>query len=140
MQAFSLCSLLLIGVAPVVDAAFGQSKPVEHFDKDISKHFISTTKRSYVLRKAAKVDKPVVVLITRPGCGACQNLKQSLNMGSSVKALLDKELVLVVHVEGRGMEEPGKFLRTADTPLPIHGTSEGSPHFFHDESTLAWGK
>jgi len=71
-------------------------------------------------------------------------------MGSSVKALLDKELVLVVHVEGEKAEEwkspedsyvPQTYFyaQREETPLPIHGTSEGSPHFFHDESTLAWG-
>ena len=26
-----------------------------------------------------------------------------------------------------------------ETPLPIHGTSDSSPHFLHDESTLLWG-
>jgi len=26
-----------------------------------------------------------------------------------------------------------------EVPLPILGTSETSPHFFHDETTLVWG-
>ena len=26
-----------------------------------------------------------------------------------------------------------------EVPLPILGTSESSPHFFHDEATLVWG-
>jgi hypothetical protein len=116
----------------------------------VSLHFLPSSKRSYVLRKAAKAGKALMVLITRPGCGACQNLKQSVNMASGVKGLLAKGDVLVVHAEGAAAEEwmlPNQnsvpqtyfYAPGEDRPLPIHGTSDGSPHFFHDEATMLWG-
>ena len=38
--------VLCFVVTAVAEGAFGHSKPTEDFDKDISKHFLTTSKRS----------------------------------------------------------------------------------------------
>ena len=63
------------------ECAFGQHAPAEHFDAEISAHFLQSAKPSYAKRRAKKQNKPLLVLLTKQGCGACQNLKQALNNG-----------------------------------------------------------
>lgn len=102
----------------------------------------------YAKRVAAKKGRPLMVLLTKKGCGACQNLKQSVNRGAELAPLLSQ--LVVVHAENDAATEwqqPGNayapqtyfFAPGEDEPLPILGTSETSPHFFHDETTLVWG-
>jgi hypothetical protein len=132
-------ALLLVQLGGT-SAAFGQNKPAEHFDSGVSKHFLPSSKKSYAMRKATKAEKPLLVILTRQGCGACQNLKQSVNFGGEFAALLAKGDFLVVHAENQQAaewQEPGQgyapqtyfFAPGEDKPLPILGTSEGSPHF-----------
>ena len=140
--------VLLLASLSAARAAWGHGKVTEHFDEEISAHFVKSTKVSYAKRRAIKQGKPLLVLLTKRGCGACQNLKQSVNNGADVRSLLGD--FVVVHAENAAMAEwqaPGQgyapqtyfYAPGEDTPLPIQGTSEGSPHFFHDEATLVWG-
>jgi hypothetical protein len=111
---------------------FGHAKPAENFDEEVSKHFTKSNKPSYAKRRAKKQNKPLLVLLTRNGCGACQNLKQSVNRGTEVKKLLEK--FVVVHaenkhcaqwqLEGHGYAPQTMFFPPGeDNPLPIHGGS-----------------
>lgn len=144
-------SLMLLVVAShfsCVGAAWGHAKVTETFDEEVSANFVTSTKISYAKRRAVKLGRPLLVLLTKRGCGACQNLKQSVNHGKEARALLGD--FVVVHAENAAMAEwqaPGQgyapqtyfYAPGEDAPLPIQGTSEGSPHFFHDEPTLVWG-
>ena len=41
---------------------------------------------------------------------------------------------------GRGYAPQVMFYAPGETePLPIHGTAEAQPHFFHDQETVLWG-
>ena len=41
---------------------------------------------------------------------------------------------------GRGYAPQVMFYAPGETePLPIHGTAEAQPHFFHDQDTVLWG-
>jgi len=93
-------ALLLLASTAAAEWRPGQNKPAEHFDNEISKHFLGSAKRSYCLRKAKKKNLPLLVLLTRPGCGACQNLKQSVNRGTELKALAASGKLLLVLAEG----------------------------------------
>jgi len=151
LRHWSLVFTMCVTLFTAVEGAFGHAKVTQNFDKEVSAHFLGSTKRSYVLRKSATEGKPVLVLLTNPGCGACQNLKQSINMGGGVKKLLSEGRVLVVHAQGNKATDEWKemdheyvpqtyfFAPGERHPLPIHGTSETSPHFFHDDATLKWG-
>ena len=66
---------------------------------------------SYAKRRAARLGKPLLVLLTRSGCGACQNLKQSFNRGQDAVALLDK--FVVVHAQDE---------QQAQWQAPSHGS------------------
>lgn len=149
MRLLALVLLLLAVVPRAAEAAFGAAPVTEKFDGVVSASFLQSSKKSYVLRTAGKKGKPLLVLLTKSGCGACQNLKQSVNMGTELKGLL-KGGFTVVHAENAKAEEwmlPGQgympqtyfYAPGEKTPLPILGTSETSPHFFHDEATLVWG-
>jgi hypothetical protein len=129
---------------PASRTGFGQAKPAENFDEEVSKHFIKSNKPSYAKRRAKKHDKPLMVLLTRSGCGACQNLKQSVNHGTGVKQFLEK--FVVVHaennhcaqwqLEGHGYAPQTMFFPPGeDNPLPINGNNDNSPHFLHDDAT-----
>ena len=147
----SICLLTVLAqLLPSVDAAFGQAKVAEHFDKDVSASFLASSKKSYAMRVAVKKERPLMVLLTKTGCGACQNLKKSVNFGQELRTLLKDDNVLVVHAENQKAEEwmqegqsymPQTYFYAPGEvePLPILGTSETSPHFFHDEATLVWG-
>jgi thioredoxin-related protein len=74
--------LAVVCLAWPVGAAFGHNKVTESFDAEVSKHFLGSAKVSYARRKAKKQNKPLIVLLTKPGCGACQNLKQSVRLQS----------------------------------------------------------
>ena len=143
--------VLAVAAVSTCDAAWGNNPVTQNFDEQTSKHFIGSSKRSYALRKSKKLNKPIIVLLTKKGCGACQNLKQSVNMDSA-KLGLDTLLsnFVVVHAEGAEMEQwqgQGEgyapqtyfFAPGEDQPLPVLGTSKTSPHFFHDADTLKWG-
>ena len=99
----------LAAVAPEgARGAFGHAKVAEHFDAAMSKHFLSSTKKSYALRKSRKENKPLMVMLTRRGCGACQNLKQSFNLATgedTVQKLAAAGDFLVVHAEGSQGDE-----------------------------------
>ena len=64
--------------------AWGHNKVAETFDKDVAQHFLKSTRLSYAKRRALKQGKPLLVILTKRGCGACQNLKQSVNNGKDV--------------------------------------------------------
>merc|ERR1712039_456486 len=93
--------------------------------------------------------KPLMVILTRPGCGACQNLKQSVNFGSKVKERLSK--FVVVHGEGNeGLEawatkgetyfpQTYFFPPGENKPLPIQSQNDKAKYFLHDDETMAWG-
>lgn len=83
--ACALAALLFRGV----EGAFGSAKVTESFDSAFSASFLSgsVSKKSYCLRKSKKQNKPLMVIMTRTGCGACQNLKQSVNMAPLVRLL-----------------------------------------------------
>ena len=143
-------SLLLLAVltAHTANAAFGHAKVAEHFSTAIQKHFVKSSRVSYAKRRARKQGKPLLVLLTRSGCGACQNLKQSVNNGREFSGLLDK--FVVVHARDKEQaqwQRPGHgyapqtyfYAPGEDEPLPILGSSDKSPHFLHDEATLVWG-
>ena len=64
--------------------------------------------------------------------------------------LLANDDFVVVHAENAAAKEweadghgyaPQTYFYAPgeEVPLPILGTSESSPHFFHDEATLVWG-
>ena len=70
-MALLLAAAALVALAPEgARGAFGHAKVAEHFDAEISKHFLSSTKKSYALRKSRKENKPLMVMLTRRGCGA----------------------------------------------------------------------
>ena len=110
---------------------------------------LSTSRRSYAMRRARKKHKPLMVILTRAGCGACQNLKQSVNHGTALRKRLSEGGIIVVHAEGVAADEwkiaghpyvpqthfyaPGE-----DRPLPIHGRKDNQPFYLHDEQTLLW--
>ena len=84
---FGAVVLAALAVLPSPAASgFGSMKVAEHFTEDISRHFLKSTKKSYALRYSRNHEKPLVVILTRKGCGACQNLKQSVNHGTALKA------------------------------------------------------
>lgn len=148
-----VAAVVMVGLATLLggtDAAFGQNKVAEHFTKEIEQGFMKSSRKSYAMRVAAKRGKPLIVLLTKRGCGACQNLKQSVNHGSELKELLASDNFVVVHAENAAAKEweadghgyaPQTYFYAPgeEVPLPILGTSETSPHFFHDETTLVWG-
>jgi hypothetical protein len=47
-----------------------------------------------------------MVLLTKTGCGACQNLKQSVNMGSELRALLKVSYLPVTRARTRPRAYP----------------------------------
>jgi hypothetical protein len=142
---------LLLALPDGADGAFGHAPVAEFFDKDFSKFFIPSTKKSYSLRKSKKTEKPLMVIMTRAGCGACQNLKQSVNLAQgeeTIKSIADE--FIIVHAEGTQADEWQQpyqgyapqvlFYAPGETqPLPIHGTAEAQPYFFHDHDTILWG-
>ena len=50
---------LLLALPDGADGAFGHAPVAEFFDKDFSKFFIPSTKKSYSLRKSKKTEKPL---------------------------------------------------------------------------------
>ena len=151
-----ICALL----SQLGECAFGQAAPAEDFDAEISGHFLKSAKPSYAKRRAKKANKPLLVLLTKRGCGACQNLKQALNNGGKPgpggapgSATTAKSLLagfVVVHAKDAEMaawQAPGQhyapqayfYAPGEEQPLPIEGSSTKSPRFFHDEATLVWG-
>jgi len=66
------------------------------FDEDVSKHFIEIEGPEFI--EDLSLDKPVMVLVTQPWCGACKNLKRQVNSGTNVK--LELENFAVVFAEG----------------------------------------
>eukprot|EP01043_Picozoa_sp_COSAG02_P010451 COSAG02_NODE_367_length_23739_cov_16.775127_9_plen_198_part_00 len=131
--------------------AFGSTPVTEHFDEEFSSFFLKSTKKSYALRKSKKEEKPLMVVMTRAGCGACQNLKQSVKLAqgeTTIKTVASE--FLIVHAEGTNADEWQQpyqgyapqvlFYAPGETqPLPIHGTAEAQPHYFHDHDTMLWG-
>ena len=78
------------------DAAFGHNKVTEKFDTGVSAHFLLSAKVSYAKRKAKKLNKPLMVLLTKPGCGACQNLKQSVGgLAGTALRIFNKQVLMV---------------------------------------------
>lgn len=148
-----VAAVMLVGLATLLggtEGAFGQNKVAEHFTKEIAQSFLKSSRKSYAMRAAAKLGKPLIVLLTKRGCGACQNLKQSVNHGSELNDLLANDDFVVVHAQNAAAKEweadghgyaPQTYFYAPgeEVPLPILGTSESSPHFFHDEATLVWG-
>jgi thioredoxin-related protein len=123
---------------------FGRSKPAENFDDEVSKHFIESNTPSHAKESAKKQNKPLLVLLTRKGCGDCQNLKSSVNRGKEVKQLLEK--FVVVHAENEKIAQwqlvgheyapqtmifpPGE-----EDPLPINGHNKDTPYSLNDDAT-----
>jgi thioredoxin-related protein len=122
-------TVLLLLPAPS-EGAFGSAQVADKFDPDIVKQFLKTTRRSYALRRAAKHGKPLMVLLTKQGCGACQNLRQAVNRGTEMRGLLSD--FVVCHAEGKFAAEwfeKGQegyvpqtlfFAPGESKPLPIH--------------------
>eukprot|EP00927_Polykrikos_kofoidii_P037813 TRINITY_DN32017_c0_g1_i1.p1 TRINITY_DN32017_c0_g1~~TRINITY_DN32017_c0_g1_i1.p1 ORF type:complete len:188 (+),score=34.98 TRINITY_DN32017_c0_g1_i1:220-783(+) len=147
--ALGLC--LLTAALQPADGGFGDNPVTEHFDDEFSSLFLKSTKKSYVFRKSKKEEKPVMVVMTRMGCGACQNLKQSVNLAkgeTTIKTIASE--FLIVHAEGTKADEwqqPHQgyapqvlFFAPGETqPLLIHGTVNAQPHYFHDHDTILWG-
>ena len=77
-----LMQAVLLSLIPLHLAAWGNNPITTEFDGSVKSSFISSAKKSYAMRKAKKAGKPLMVLLTKKGCGACQNLKQSVNMES----------------------------------------------------------
>ena len=50
--------------------------------------------------KSAPKDKPFMFFVTAPGCGACNRLKNSVNRGTAVRAMLDS--FHIVYLNGPG--------------------------------------
>ena len=101
------------------------------------------------MRRALKKSLPLMVILTRPGCGACQNLKQSVNYGKDLRKRLAEGDIIVVHAEGLATDEwklhghqyvpQTMFFAPGDKrPLPIHGRKDAQPFYLHDEQTLLW--
>ena len=79
--------LVLVTLVALTQAAWGHNKVTTAFDDEVKKHVIGSSKKSYAMRKAKKANKPLLVILTRKGCGACQNLKQSVNMETGEKGI-----------------------------------------------------
>ena len=47
------------------EGAFGQNKVAEHFTKEIAQSFLKSSRKSYAMRAAAKLGKPLIVLLTK---------------------------------------------------------------------------
>jgi thioredoxin-related protein len=132
-------------------AAFGEPNMHEHFDDVVKAHFLGSQKVSYAKRKAKKEGKPLMVVITRQGCGACNMLKESVNSGSKVKERLGKFVVVnaegVEGIEAWAMQGHGYSPQTyfyapgQDAPLHIRSqlsTQNNLPFYLHDDANLAW--
>lgn len=147
----TICALAFAVWAP------GSNKIANHFEAGSLPGLLSSSKRSYALRTAKKKNQALMVILTRPGCAACQNLKQSVNRGTKLRARLADGGVVVAHAEGAAAAEwrvgiaakagydpavffypPWRNKSGEAEPLPIHGGSERSPFFLHDEETLLW--
>ena len=74
-------------------------------------------------------------------------MRQSVNNGQEFKTLLPK--FVVAHAQGKEQaqwQRPGHgyspqtwfYAPGEEAPLPIQGSSDKSPHFFHDEATLVF--
>ena len=148
--------LLLVAVPSTVWTP-GSNKIANHFEAGSLPGLLSSAKRSYALRTSAKKNQALMVILTRTGCAACQNLKQSVNRGTKLRERLAEGNIVVAHAEGAAAAEwrvgvaaeagydPAVFFyppwrnKHGDAePLPIHGGSENSPFFLHDEETLLW--
>ena len=82
LRHWSLVFTMCVTLFTAVEGAFGHAKVTQNFDKEVSAHFLGSTKRSYVLRKSATEGKPVLVLLTNPGCGACQAKQHAMSIVS----------------------------------------------------------
>ena len=112
------------------------------FDDTISKHFVSADEAK---AKAAEANKPLVVFVTEPWCGACKNLKRQLNNGNNVKGKLDQ--FVVTHVsgddaaawkeDGHGYVPQTYFFGPDGNKLDIEGPNGQYAHFFGGEEPLA---
>jgi hypothetical protein len=115
------------------------------FDTDMSAHFIISSQRDAVFKRAAAQRKPVMVIVTEPDCCACRILKESVNNGKRVRKLLSQ--FHVVHAVGPGSEWQKEYdhgyvpqtywLSWDGKPLDVTGPNPQHKRFFQKDDVLA---
>merc|ERR1712166_337079 len=116
-----LSHVLLITVLAVASV----SVRAEGLDAEIESKFVPAAQAT---AKAAELGKPLMVLITELWCGACKNLKKTLNQSPEFKAMLDS--FVTVHV---GKEEAAKWKEQGHGYVP-------QTYFFSPEGTALISK
>lgn len=120
-----------------------------HLDDDLAVHFLRNPKRAYAMRAARKANKPLMVILTQRDCSACHFLLQSINDGAHARDLLPRFIGVLADTPNawKAWKRAGHdympqtlfFPPGEKNMLPILGTSDESPHFLHDDDTVAWG-
>jgi thiol-disulfide isomerase/thioredoxin len=145
MPRILLCALTLALFARTTLAAGGGGGNVD-FDDDVASHFVTDVSRDAVFADSGS-NKPIMVLVTQPWCGACKGLKRGVNAGTEVKGLLEKFTVVhAVGDDGQQWQESGHgyvpqtyFFAPDGTTLSVEGPNPKYAHFFPNESTLVTG-
>lgn len=120
----------------------------EGWAKDVAAHFVEPHLPEHVHAEASKANKTAMVIVMTTWCGACNNLRISVNSGTKVKSLLDKFTVAYSEdEEGKNAwQEHGQdyvpqvyFFSPSGKKLGVHTETEKYKYFFSDENTLERG-
>mmetsp|Transcript_88981 Transcript_88981/g.207086 ORF Transcript_88981/g.207086 Transcript_88981/m.207086 type:complete len:154 (+) Transcript_88981:45-506(+) len=116
----------------------------QDFSADIA--FAKAVSVDDVKKEVQAQQKPGLVFVTQPWCGACKSLKGSVNKDANVKKLMDK--FVVVHAaedQGKQWQAPGKddsyiprvyFLSPGGEMLDQPGPNGKFAHFFGTADAL----
>jgi hypothetical protein len=127
----------------------GGPKMDEHFEADISQHFLQTpaVTKEQICERAKAAGKPIMVIISSQWCSACLVLRGSVNTGQEVRALLPSFTVVYAEdgwgnqwrQEGHEYIPQVNFFRPdCTTRLPAFASSNFR-YFFSDDARLAAG-
>lgn len=134
--------------AAIAMASFVQAEEkaeAVQWGKDVAAHFFEPTDPSHVHAEAGKINKPTMAIVMTQWCGACNNLRASVNSGTKVKALLDKFLVVYVEDDATKHEwsKSGEdyvpqvhWFSPVGRRLAVYAETEAYKHYFADEDTL----
>jgi len=111
--------------------------------------FVSAVNVDDIRREVAEKQKPGIVFVTQPWCGACKNLKRSINQHDEVKELMENFVVVHAAEEaGNQWQAPGQqdgyiprlyFLDLNGNVLDVVGPNAQHSHFFPDGNSVKKG-
>lgn len=122
-----------------------KTKPGE-FSEDIVEMFSENVDVADVTEEVKAKQKPGLVFVTQPWCGACKNLKTQVSKSASAKSLMEK--FVVVHAsedDGQQWQAEGEddgyiprvyFLGKDGKMTDILGPNEEYTHFFGNAADL----